>query len=214
MFDIENLILTVGYLGLFLIIFAETGLFFGFFLPGDSLLFTAGILASSGFLNIYIVSAILFIAAVFGDSVGYAFGHKVGKKLFNKENSLLFHKDHLVRARNFYQRHGKKTIIIARFVPIIRTFAPIVAGVGDMHYTSFLAFNVIGAMLWAIGLPWAGFYLGNSIPDIDNYLLPIIALIIIISILPGIYEALKTAEQRRKVYSLVKVLAAKINDKL
>lgn len=214
MFDIENLILGVGYLGLFAIIFAETGLFFGFFLPGDSLLFTAGILASQGYIDIYKTVAVLFSAAVLGDSVGYTFGHKLGKKLFRKKDSLLFHKNHLVKAKNFYEKHGRKTIIIARFVPIIRTFAPIVAGVGQMHYPTFLAFNIIGGAIWAIGLPSAGYFLGKSIKDIDAYLLPIIAVIIIISILPGIYEALKTKEQRLKFYLLVKKSIAFAKSKL
>src|SRR3989338_1165858 len=136
-FDLASLVKTAGYLGLFGIIFAESGLFIGFFLPGDSLLFTAGFLASQGYLNIWLLVPLCFAAAVLGDNFGYAFGRRVGPKIFRKEESLLFHKHHLERARTFYERHGKKTIILARFVPFARTFAPILAGIGEMHYRTF-----------------------------------------------------------------------------
>lgn len=199
MFDLETLIKTGGYLGLFAIIFAETGLLVGFFLPGDSLLFTAGILASQGFLDIKIVLFTLFFAAVAGDNTGYFIGHKFGKKLFHKEDSLLFHKEHLVRAKSFYEKHGGKTIIIARFMPIIRTFSAIVAGIGDMPYAAFLTFDIIGGLLWAVGIPLLGFFLGSVIPDIDKFLLPIIALIIFFSILPGLQAILKNKENRDKI---------------
>jgi membrane-associated protein len=182
--DLEELIRAVGYLGLFGIIFAETGLLIGFFLPGDSLLFTAGFLASQDFLNIWILIIVCFVAAVTGDATGYAFGNRVGRRLFRKPESLLFNPDHLQRAERFFEKHGGKAIIIARFLPIVRTFVPIVAGIGSMSYPRFFSYNVIGAVLWAIGLPLAGFFLGNAIPSVDRYLLPIIALIIIASILP------------------------------
>src|SRR3989344_5579457 len=132
--DLESFIKTAGYLGLFFIVFAESGLFIGFFLPGDSLLFTAGFLASQGYLNIWILAPLIFFAAILGDNFGYAFGAKVGPALFTKEDSLLFHKDHLVKANNFYAKHGPKTVVMARFLPIVRTFAPILAGVGKMEY--------------------------------------------------------------------------------
>lgn len=182
--DLEELIRAVGYLGLFGIIFAETGLLVGFFLPGDSLLFTAGFLASQDFLNIWLLVFVCFVAAVTGDATGYAFGNRVGRRLFRKPESLLFNPDHLQRAERFFEKHGGKAIIIARFLPIVRTFIPIVAGIGSMSYPRFFSYNVIGAVLWAIGLPLAGFFLGNAIPSVDRYLLPIIALIIIVSILP------------------------------
>ncbi|MDP3940893.1 MAG: VTT domain-containing protein [bacterium] len=202
--DLASIIETVGYIGLFAIVFSETGLLIGFFLPGDSLLFTAGFLASQGIFNIYILCLSMFIAAVVGDSVGYLIGHKYGKRLFKKEDSLLFHKDHLVRAKAFYEKHGGKTIIIARFMPVVRTFAPVVAGIGDMHYSTFLTYNVVGGLLWAIGLPVLGYVLGSSIPDVDKYLLPIIGLIVLVSIAPGLYHALKTKEQRAALLSLLK----------
>lgn len=207
--DLITIIQTVGYLGVFAIVFAESGLFFGFFLPGDSLLFTAGFLASQGFFDIAILAIGCFIAAVVGDSVGYWMGKKYGKRLFHKEDSLFFHKDHLVRANTFYKKHGGKTIIIARFMPFIRTFAPIVAGIGDMTYSSFLFFNIIGGFLWAVGLTTIGFFLGNAIPNVDRYLLPIIGLIVIVSISPGIYHALINKETRGKIIAEIKKLIAR-----
>lgn len=200
-FDLSGFIQTVGYLGVFTIVFVESGLLVGFFLPGDSLLFTAGFLASQGFFNITVLTLGCFIAAVLGDSIGYYIGHKFGKKLFNKEDSLFFHKDHLVKAQKFYDKHGGKTIVLARFMPFIRTFAPVVAGIGNMKYSSFLLYNLFGGFLWAICITLAGFYLGNTIGDIDKYLLPIIAVIILASISPGLYHVLKDTQTRQKCYT-------------
>ena len=183
-FDLESLIRTVGYLGLFAIIFAETGLLVGFLLPGDSLLFTAGFLASQDYLSIWLLVPICFVAAILGDAVGYAFGHRVGRNLFRRPESRLFNPRHLHRAETFFERHGGKAVILARFLPIVRTFVPIIAGVGAMRYPRFALFNLIGAVLWAIGLPLAGYFLGNAIPDVDRYLLPIILAIIFVSIAP------------------------------
>ena len=168
-FDLLKILPTIGYLGIFAIVFAESGLFIGFFLPGDSLLFTAGFLASQGIFDIRILAFLCFIGAVAGDSVGYWFGHKVGRKLFQKKDSLLFHKDNLMKAEKFYEQHGKKTIVIARFMPMIRTFAPIVAGIGSMDYKTFISYNVFGGLIWGVGLTLAGYYLGNLIPDVDKY---------------------------------------------
>lgn len=192
MFDIVALIEWGGYVGLAAIIFAESGLFFGFFLPGDSLLFTAGFLASQGFLNIWILAPLLFVAAVAGDSVGYAFGYRVGPALFSREDSRFFKKEYLIRTEHFFEKYGSRAIIIARFIPIVRTFTPILAGVGKMRYTTFLSFNIIGAGLWALGLTCLGYFLGSVIPGIDQYLLPIILTIIIISVLPPFYEYWKS----------------------
>lgn len=189
-FDLTSLIQTVGYLGVFTIVFLESGMMIGFFFPGDSLLFTAGFLASQGILDIRILIAGCFTAAVLGDSVGYYIGQKFGRKLFNKEKSIWFHKDHLLRAQRFYDKHGGKTIILARFIPVIRAFAPVVAGVGLMKYKRFVAFNLVGAVLWAIIIPLFGFYLGSLIPDVDKYLLPIVGLIIIASVLPAVHHLL------------------------
>ncbi len=186
-----DLIKTVGYFGLFGIVFAESGILIGAVLPGDSLLFTAGFLASQGFLNIWIMIPMLFVAAVVGDNVGYSFGRKVGRKIFKKESSLLFKQDNLRRAEGFYAKNGAMTIVLARFIPFIRTFAPIVAGVGKMEYRTFFVYNVVGGFLWTVAISLAGFFLGKIIPDIDKYLLPIIAGIIIVSILPPIYHMIK-----------------------
>lgn len=193
----------IAFIALFAIIFAETGLLIGFFLPGDSLLFTAGILSSQGYLNIFLLIPILFVAAVVGDSVGYTFGHRVGRRLFERKQSLLFRKDHLMKAEKFYEKHGGKTIILARFMPVIRTFAPIVAGISRMEYKTFLTYNIIGAVIWAIGIPLLGYFLGKVIPDIDKYLLPVIALIIVASVAPPMYELLKTKEQRAQAKRLL-----------
>jgi len=155
-------------------------------------------------MNIYILVAGFFIAAVTGDSVGYWFGHKVGKRLFHRENSLLFHKDNLLKAKAFYEKHGGKTIILARFMPMVRTFAPIVAGIADMHYQTFLMFNLIGGLLWAIGITLAGFFLGSLIPNVDKFLLPIILVIIFFSVAPTAYHILKDPESRQQIWFIVK----------
>ncbi|MEK7604986.1 MAG: VTT domain-containing protein [Patescibacteria group bacterium] len=202
-FNVEHFVQSSGQLialiALFGIVFAETGLLIGFFLPGDSLLFTAGILSSQGYLNIFFLIPVLFVAAVAGDTAGYFFGHRVGRRLFQRKESFLFRKDHLMKAEAFYEKHGGKTIILARFMPVIRTFAPIVAGISQMHYRSFISYNLIGAALWAIGLPLFGYFLGKLIPDIDKYLLPIIGLIVIVSVAPPILEVLKSKEGRTKL---------------
>lgn len=183
--DLPTLIKAVGLIGIAAIVFAESGLFFGFFLPGDSLLFTAGFLASQGFLDIALLSVVCVVAAILGDSVGYTFGRRLGPRLFNRDDSVWFQRKHLERAHAFYEKHGGKAIVLARFMPVVRTFAPIVAGAGFMHYPKFLAYNVLGGILWGAGVTWAGYFLGNAIPDIDKYLLPIIALIIVVSIAPS-----------------------------
>ena len=204
MFDLISLIKTAGYLGIFAIVFAESGLFIGFFLPGDSLLFTAGFLASQGFLNVWLLVILVFVGAVLGDNVGYAFGKKVGPMIFRLEDSILFHKDHLERARVFYEKHGPKALVLARFMPGIRTFAPILAGVGVMSYAKFFAYNLVGGFLWGIGLPLLGYYLGSTIPGIDKYLLPIILLIIFLSVLPSLIHIWREKEERQRIWGLIK----------
>lgn len=196
MFDLISIIKSIGYLGVFAIIFSESGLLIGLFFPGDSLLFTAGLLSAQGFFNIYVLMGLCILGAVLGDNFGYVFGAKIGPKIFTKEDSLFFHKDHLERARIFYEKYGKKTIILARFVPFVRTFAPILAGVGKMDYSVFFIYNVIGGIIWGIGLPLAGYFLGSLIPDIDRYLLPIIGAIIIFSIIPIAMEIIKSKKRK------------------
>lgn len=203
-FDLPELIQTVGYLGVFAIVFLESGMLLGFFFPGDSLLFTAGFLASQGFLDIKILIAGCFLAAVAGDSIGYYIGKRFGRKLFNKEDSIWFHKEHLNKAQRFYDKHGGKTIILARFIPVIRAFAPVVAGVGEMKYKRFVAFNLIGGIMWAIGVTLAGYYLGSLIPDVDKYLLPIVGLIIFASVLPALHHMWVDGEIRTSIMNRFK----------
>jgi membrane-associated protein len=186
--DLPHLIQSIGYLGVWAIVFAESGLLVGFFLPGDSLLFTAGFLCSQNLLNVWILIAGCFIAAVAGDSVGYYTGHHFKHRLFNREDSWFFHKKHLVKAQKFYSQQGKKTIVLARFLPVVRTFAPIVAGMGSMHYPTFLTYNIMGGLLWTLTLPLLGFFLGRVIPDVDRYLLPIVLLIVVVSVAPSLWH--------------------------
>ena len=194
--DPAFLIKTLGAVGIIAIVFAESGLFFGFFLPGDSLLFTAGLVASNGRLDIYTLLIGCALAAILGDSVGYAFGAKVGPKIFIKEESFFFKKRYLDATKNYYDRHGKKTIIMARFIPIVRTFAPILAGVGSMNYRTFLSYNILGGIGWSTLLLLLGYGLGRNIPGIDKYLLPIVLVIIVISILPGVFNFIKISRKK------------------
>jgi membrane-associated protein len=196
--DPQHLLVTFGTIGLFLIVFAESGLLIGFFLPGDSLLFTAGLFAAQGTLNLPLILVGCFVAAVAGDQVGYAFGKRVGPSLFRRPDSRLFKQEYVERAQAFFERHGPKTIVLARFVPIVRTFAPILAGVGTMTYRTFVTYNVLGGFLWTIGVTSLGYLLGELIPDIDTYLLPIIAVIILISISPMVLEWWKSRRRRAR----------------
>lgn len=193
--DLALLIQTVGYVGLFAIIFAESGTIIAFFLPGASLLFTAGFLASQGYLNIFILVPLLGIAAFLGDNVGYWFGKHVGPRIFTREDSRFFHKKHIDRTREFYARYGSKTILIARFIPFVRTFAPILAGVGSMHYPTFIFYNIIGALLWACGITTLGYTLGSVLPGASKYLELIVLTIIAITLMPAVFEFLRA---RRK----------------
>mgnify|MGYP000283040244 CR=1 FL=1 len=181
--DPHALITNFGYIGLFLIVFAESGLFFGFFLPGDSLLIVAGVLAAAGLLNIWLLVPLVFIAAILGDQVGYWMGNRFGRRLFKRSDSLLFKQEYIEKSEAFFAKHGNKTIILARFVPIVRTFAPILAGVGRMHYSTFFTFNVVGAVLWAIGVTVAGYLLGETIEPYIEY---VVVGIIVLSVIPVI----------------------------
>ena len=191
----DRLIEAFGTIGLFAVVFAESGLLFGFFLPGDSLLFTAGVLAARGDLTIGVILVGVVVAAVAGDQVGYAFGRRVGPALFRRPDSRFFRREHVEKAQRYFETYGVKTIVLARFIPIVRTFAPIVAGVGAMHYRTFVTFNVVGGLLWGVGVTMAGFLLGEAI-DIDRYLLPVIGVIIAVSLLPVLVELLRS---RKKV---------------
>jgi membrane-associated protein len=193
--SLDGLIRWGGYVLLAAIVFTETGLLVGFFLPGDSLLITAGLVAAAGVLNIWWINVILIVAAVVGDSVGYAIGARLGPALFTREKSLLFNPRHVERTREFYARHGARTIVIARFVPIIRTFAPVVAGVGRMEYRRFLTYNLAGGMGWVVSMTWTGYLLGSLIPNISQYVHVVVAIVIVLSCLPIVFE-LQRARRR------------------
>ncbi len=184
------LIEAVGYIGVFGMLFAETGLLVGFFLPGDTLLFAAGILASKGFFSIWILLIGSCVAAVAGDSFGYYIGRKLGPKVFVREDSLFFKREYVARAQHFFERHGRKTIFLSRFIPIVRTFAPVVAGVGEMPYRSFIFYNIAGGITWCCSLTLAGYFLGTKIANIDKYILPIIIGIIVLSFWPVVQQVL------------------------
>ena len=194
-YSLMDLIQWGGYLVLVAIVFTETGLLVGFFLPGDSLLLTAGLMAAAGGLNIWLLNALVMAAAILGDSVGYYIGATTGPKIFTREKSLLFARDHLLRTQRFYERHGGKTIVLARFIPFIRTFAPVVAGVGQMAYRLFLFFNVFGGIGWVASMTGAGYLLGRTIPNIAQHVHVVVAVVVLLSILPIVNEFLRA---RRK----------------
>jgi membrane-associated protein len=183
-YNVPELIRLVGFYGLILIVFAETGLLVGFFLPGDSLLITAGLFAARGDLDFTMLLVTLIPAAIVGNATGYYIGHRTGKALYSRPNSLLFRREHLQMTHEYYERHGGKTIILAQFIPILRTFAPVVAGVGEMGYRQFATYNVVGAILWVGGMTTAGYALGNAIPNIETRIHYVVAVVIFISLLP------------------------------
>ena len=176
LFDLATLAQSVGYIGIGLIIFAESGLFFGFFLPGDTLLFTAGFLAAQDVFNIYILVSVIVIGAILGDSIGYYSGRRAGPFLFTRDDSFWFSRKRLEDVRHFFERHGAKSIVFARFIPFARTFTPIVAGAADMRYGTFLLYNVIGGTIWGFSLTTAGYLLGETAPQIDRYLMPAVVI--------------------------------------
>ena len=189
LYQFDELIRIGGYVVITAIVFAETGLLIGCFLPGDSLLVTAGLVAAGeGTINIGVLVILLSLAAIAGDSTGYAIGYHLGPRIFSREDSRVFHKSHLVRTQRFYEQYGAKTIILARFMPIVRTFAPTVAGVGRMRYRTFLVFNVLGGIGWVLSMTLTGYFLGRSVPNIDRYLHWIIGVIIILSVSPLLRE--------------------------
>jgi membrane-associated protein len=194
-YSLDDLIRWGGYVVLTAIVFTETGLLFGFFLPGDSLLITAGLVAAAGHLDIWLLNLLLIVAAVVGDSVGYAIGRRLGPRLFTRPESLLFNPRHVDRTRAFYARHGAKTIVIARFVPIIRTFAPVVAGVGQMEYRRFVFYNVAGGVGWVTSMTWAGYLLGQAIPNIGDHIHVVVGVVIALSLVPIFVELIR--ERRR-----------------
>jgi membrane-associated protein len=194
-YALDDLVRWGGYTILVAIVFTETGLLIGCFLPGDSLLITAGLVAGAGGLNIWWVNALLIPAAIIGDSVGYAIGARLGPRVLTRPKSLFFDPGHVERTRVFYAKYGAKTIVIARFVPIIRTFAPVVAGVGRMEYRRFLLYNIVGGVGWVTSMTWAGFLLGQTIPGIRERIHIVVGVVIVLSVVPILVEIVR--ERRR-----------------
>jgi membrane-associated protein len=190
-YNVPELIRLGGMTALILIVFAETGLMVGFFLPGDSLLVTAGLFAAKGDLDIFWLNLALIAAAILGDATGYWIGRRAGQALYNRPNSFFFRREHLIRTHDFYEKHGGKTIVIARFVPIVRTFAPVVAGAAQMTYRDFAFYNVAGGIAWVVSMTLTGYYLGLLVPDIDRHLHLVVAVVIFLSLLPGIVAWLR-----------------------
>ncbi len=197
-YDVKSLVMWAGYVGLVAIVFAETGLLVGFFLPGDSLLVTAGLFAATGELNIIYLNLLLIPAAILGNIVGYWIGRKAGPRLFKREQSLLFRKDYIIKTKLFYEKHGASTMIITRFMPILRTFAPIVAGVGGMDYRKFTLYNVLGALAWVLSMTLIGYYLVKLFPGIEVHIEKVIIIVVFLSLLPAIIKFLKHKFGKKK----------------
>jgi membrane-associated protein len=197
--DITDWAIKVGYIALFIIIFSETGLMIGFFLPGDSLLVTAGLFAARGELDIMILIPLLLVAAVAGDATGYLIGKRAGRPLFDRPNSRLFRKDHLVATHAFYEKYGGITIVAARFMPFARTFAPVVAGIAEMPYRRFVFFNITGAFLWILSMTLLGYFLGRTIPGIEQHIEYIITIVVFVSILPMVIKYIQHKLKKRAI---------------
>jgi membrane-associated protein len=185
-YNVPELIRMGGLIGLVVVVFAETSLMVGFFLPGDSLLVTAGLFAAKGDLNIVWLNLAVMAAAILGDATGYWIGRRAGHALYSRPNSFFFRKQHLIKTHEFYEKHGGKTIVIARFVPIIRTFAPVVAGAAEMGYRQFATYNIVGGIGWVASMTLTGYFLGRAVPDIDKHIHIVVAVVIFLSLLPGI----------------------------
>ena len=199
--NVDQLIQSGGILSIAAIVFAESGLLIGFFLPGDTLLFSAGFFASQGMFPLPLLLIAVIAAAIVGDNVGYSIGKRAGKRLFKKKDGILFKQEYIQRAEAFYEAHGGKTIIMARFVPIVRTFAPVVAGVGSMSRQKFMAYNIVGGTLWGAGVSLLGYLLGNRIHNIDHYLLPIMGLVVVLSFGPALWHIFGNKETRQKIFA-------------
>jgi membrane-associated protein len=195
--DLHYLVQSAGLLGLTAIVFSETGLLVGFFLPGDSLLVSAGLFVATGDLKIYELIPILTLAAICGNSLGYIIGRSTGPRIFNRQNSLFFNKKHAIRAHEFYEKHGRMTIVLAQFMPVLRTFSPVVAGVGGMPFRVFLRYNALGAVLWVWSMLGIGYFLGNYIPGIDRHIEIVVVIVVFISILPGLISGYRTHRRNR-----------------
>ncbi|MCK9518929.1 MAG: VTT domain-containing protein [Dehalococcoidia bacterium] len=198
--DLEAIIETVGYPGLFLIIFAETGLLIGFFLPGDTLLITTGFLAQRGHFDVWLLIPLLILAAIAGDATGYHIGRSAGPRIFRREDSRFFRRRHLERAHTFYERHGGKTIMLARFLAFVRTFAPTVAGAAEMPYRKFALYNVTGGVAWIMSMVLLGYFVGERVPNVEVFLLLLVAFFLGVSLIPAGWHLV----QRRRARLTIK----------
>lgn len=203
MFDVTNVLMSGGLLILFLIVFAESGMMVGFFFPGDTLLFSAGILAAGGRLPLYETLAVIAIAAILGDNVGYQIGKSLGRKLFKKDN-LIFRHDHIMRAEGFFKKYGSKTMLVAHFIPIVRSFAPVTAGAANMDRRQFFVFDAIGVLAWTISITLLGYFVGSRIPQIEHYIEPVLLAIIAIFLIPTIYHIVKDPKVKEAVKNKLK----------
>jgi len=209
MFDVEAIV-GAGVLVVAAIVFAESGLLIGFFLPGDTLLFSAGLIASQGTIPLGWLLFATTTAAIIGDNVGYSIGRRAGPRIFKKKDGILFHQDHLMRAEKFYEKHGGKTVTIARFVPIVRTFAPVVAGAGKMPRGRFMFYNVIGGIFWCFSMILLGYWLGSKIPGLDHYIEYVLIAVIVISLLASFAHVLKDPKTRKAMLAGIKNQASKV----
>lgn len=203
MFDLTALVKAAGYLGIAAIVFTESGLLVGIIFPGDSLIFTAGFLASQGYLNILILAPLVFLSAVLGDNVGYWLGDKFGRQIFARRGSLFLDPSHVQKAEDYFRKYGAKTILLARFVPVVRTVVPVLAGIGSMHWKTFFRWNIFGGLIWGAGISLAGYFLGASIPNVDRYIIPIIAGVIVVSFLPAVWHVLSDKEYRQRLWRII-----------
>lgn len=198
--DVKTIIEWGGLLAICMIVFVETGLFFGFFLPGDSLLVTAGIVAATGHLPLVSLLVFVSLSAILGDQLGYFIGYKTGELLYSRKNSMFFKREYLEKTHQFYEKYGPKTIVLARFVPLVRTFAPAVAGVAGMEYKKFVVYNILGGILWVMSTVLGGFFVGSLIPNIENYLHLVIAGVILLSFMPILLEVGKNRLPKKKIF--------------
>jgi membrane-associated protein len=199
MFDVTHLIQTGGLLLIAVIIFLETGAMLGFFLPGDTLLLSAGVLAASGKLNIVTVIATIIVAAILGDSTGYFIGHKLGRRLFRKPDGIVFRKEHIDRSEVFYEKHGSKTMLVAHFIPVIRAFIPVTAGAARMPYPQFAFFDIIGCVVWTVSLTLLGYFVASKIPGIEHYVEPVLILVVLVFLAPTIWHIARDPKMRAAI---------------
>jgi membrane-associated protein len=195
--DPETIITSGGLLLIAFIVFAESGLLFGFFFPGDTLLFLTGTLAAQGLFSIWLAVPVIVVSSIIGGQVGYYIGQRAGPRVFKKKDGILFREEYVDQSEQFYEKHGGKTILLARFIPIVRTFAPVVAGVGKMDLKRFTFYNITGSALWGAGVTILGYFFGKHIPNIDHYILPIIGLVMVLSFGPAVYHILGDPKSRR-----------------